>query len=104
MRNEQILAQAAMELFADGKIFGSGEGMNYRNRDGTETRIMFPERICSLLWWERFGYRLKTGQKPVATVPLWRSEPGDQDGKYRMIPTDIYAEHQVFVPKFHTFR
>lgn len=72
MTNEQIIANAQMELLEQGKIKGTGRMLKAIDGEGNEILIPEPEEIHTYAAWKSLGFQVQKGQKAVAAFSIWK--------------------------------
>lgn len=72
MTNEQIIANAQMELLEQGKIKGTGRMLKAIDGEGNEILIPEPEEIHTYAAWKSLGFQVQKGQKAVASFAIWK--------------------------------
>lgn len=93
MNNEEIIFAERIRLVKEGKIekvltkhlLPSGETIEYHE----------PEEIHTLQKWNRLGYKLKEGEKPITQLKIWKPYT-NKNGKglvYKI--ADFYIKNQM---------
>ena len=86
MTNVEIIASARTELAANGKI-----------RTTVKDGVAVPaENIYTKNAWKKLGYRVREGESPLATIPIWVFCKGENpDARMCRVKSHFFKADQV---------
>lgn len=100
MTNKEIIFREQLELMAQGKINSTGKIFKYQDSNGNIIEYMEPEQIHTFQHWKECGFRVKKGQKAIATFPIWKrtvkiNDNGEERAKMFLKKSAFFSFSQV---------
>ena len=103
MTNQQIVFEQSLRLMEEGIIGTTGRELEFEMEDGTTKILPEPEPIHTFKVWEERGFRVKRGEKKVASFQIWKHMPAgkkkDKSGELVDVPEKMFLTTASFFKK-----
>ena len=95
MKNETIILEKRLELMEEGIIRSTGELIDYQLPSGEWIKVPEPIQIHTLKQWDNLHYSLNNGEKPIATLRIWKPYTNKKGHGLVFKNSDFYSLDQV---------